>query len=39
MKGRAIPGEKFNQILDTFLTSPLAKKQRPATEKKETYLE
>jgi hypothetical protein len=38
MNGRAIPGEKFNQ-LDRFFTSPLAKRQRPATEEEETYLE
>jgi hypothetical protein len=25
--------------LDTFLTSPLAKRQRPATEEQETYRE
>jgi len=25
--------------LDTFFTSPLAKRQRPATEEEETYLE
>jgi len=41
MNGRAIPGEKFNQLWtgDRFLTSPLAKRQRPATEEEETYHE
>ena len=29
--------EKFNQLLTDFFTSPLAKRQRPATEEEETY--
>jgi hypothetical protein len=35
MNGRAIPREKFKQLW-TFFTSPLAKKQRSATEEQET---
>jgi len=38
MNGRAIPGEKFNQLWTDFLTSPLAKRQRLDTEEQETYL-
>jgi hypothetical protein len=30
---------EFQLTLDRFLTSPLAKRQRPATEEEETYLE
>jgi hypothetical protein len=30
---------EVQSTLDTFLTSPLAKRQRPATEEEETYLE
>jgi len=30
---------KRSSTLDRFLTSPLAKRQRPATEEEETYLE
>jgi hypothetical protein len=37
MNGLAIPREKFN--FGHFFTSPLAKRQRPATEEEETYLE
>ena len=29
---------EFQSTLDRFLTSPLAKRQRPATEEEETYL-
>jgi hypothetical protein len=39
MNGRSIPGEKFNQLRAYFFTSALAKRQRPATEEEETYLE
>jgi len=31
--------KKRSSTLDRFLTSPLAKRQRPATEEEETYLE
>jgi hypothetical protein len=30
---------KVQSTLDRFLTSPLAKRQRPATEEEKTYLE
>ena len=30
---------EVQSTLDRFLTSPLAKRQRPATEEEETYLE
>ena len=30
---------EFQSTLDRFLTSPLAKRKRPATEEEETYLE
>jgi len=30
---------EFQSTLDRFLTSPLAKRQRPATEQEETYLD
>ena len=30
---------EFQSTLDGFFTSPLAKRQRPATEEEETYLE
>ena len=30
---------EVQSTLDKFLTSPLAKRQRPATEEQETYLE
>ena len=30
---------EFQSTLDRFLTSPLAKRQRPATEEEETYLD
>ena len=30
---------EVQSTLDRFLTSPLAKRQRPATEKEETYLD
>jgi len=36
MNSWAIPGEKFNQLWTDFLTSLLAKRQRPATEEEET---
>jgi len=39
MNGRAIPREKSNQLWTDFFTSPLAKRQRPATEEEEIYLE
>jgi len=32
MNGRAIPREKFSQLWTEFFTSPLAMRQRPATE-------
>jgi len=38
MNGRAIP-EEVQSTLDRFFTSPLAKRQRPATEEEETYIE
>jgi hypothetical protein len=39
MNGRAIPREKFNKLWIEFFSSPLAKRQRSATEEEETYLE
>jgi hypothetical protein len=39
MNCRAIPGEKFKQLWTEFFTSPLAKRQRPANEEEETYIE
>jgi len=39
MNGRAIPREKFIQLWTDIFTSPLAKRQRPATEEQETSLE
>ena len=39
MKNQSKSSHERSSTLDRFFTSPLAKRQRPATEEEETYLE